>query len=49
MTHVWVPFGNGIDINARETKSSLLTPNAYGVVLDVGAGMLLMLYCNFRS
>ena len=38
MSHVWVAFGNGMDENIRQLKSSLLTPNAQGVVLDVGAG-----------
>ncbi|GJE95946.1 methyltransferase domain-containing protein [Phanerochaete sordida] len=38
MSHVWVMYGAGIDKDTREIKSSLMTPNAYGVVLDVGAG-----------
>ncbi|GJE95945.1 methyltransferase domain-containing protein [Phanerochaete sordida] len=38
MSHVWVPFGAGIDENTRDVKTSLISPNAFGVVLDVGAG-----------
>jgi SAM-dependent methyltransferase len=39
MSHVWSVFGPGIDGNTRELKKTYLTPNAYGAVLDVGAGM----------
>ena len=42
MYHVWAVFGPGIDENAREVKSSFLTPNAYGTVLDIGAGEISM-------
>lgn len=38
MSHVWVLFGEGVDTNTAQIKSSLLTPNCFGVVLDVGAG-----------
>lgn len=38
MFHVWKLFGDGVDGNARATKQSLITPHAYGVVLDIGAG-----------
>ncbi|OCH85082.1 hypothetical protein OBBRIDRAFT_798538 [Obba rivulosa] len=39
MSHVWLSgMGDGIDANAREDKTPLITPNAYGVVLDIGAG-----------
>lgn len=38
MFHVWRLFGDGVDGNARATKQSLITPHAYGVVLDIGAG-----------
>jgi hypothetical protein len=36
--HLWKMFGPGIDDNAKSIKEGLITPNAYGVVLDVGAG-----------
>ena len=39
MFHTWTAFGNGMDENLKDVKSSFLTPNAHGVVLDVGAGM----------
>ncbi|CCM00218.1 uncharacterized protein FIBRA_02246 [Fibroporia radiculosa] len=38
MSHLWIPFGDGIDENARPVKENLITPNARGVVLDIGAG-----------
>lgn len=38
MYHVWVEFGNDTDEGIKDLKASFLTPNAYGVVLDVGAG-----------
>lgn len=38
MSHVWKLFADGVDANARATKQSLITPHAYGVVLDIGAG-----------
>lgn len=41
---LWKPMGEGIDANTAELKTSLITPNASGVVLDVGAGKS-PLYC----
>lgn len=38
MSHVWAAFGNGLDINNAELKAKLITSDAQGVVLDVGAG-----------
>ncbi|KAG1774148.1 hypothetical protein EV702DRAFT_1200645 [Suillus placidus] len=38
MSHVWNLFSHGVDANARSTKQKLITPHAYGVVLDIGAG-----------
>ncbi|KAH0835647.1 hypothetical protein J3R83DRAFT_9398 [Lanmaoa asiatica] len=38
MYHVWTAFGTGIDQNNAQLKTSLITQNAYGVVLDIGAG-----------
>lgn len=37
-SHVWTAFGAGIDENGAQLRTSLITPNAYGVVLDIGAG-----------
>jgi len=39
MAHVWVLFGNPTDEGGRLAKEGLITPNAHGVVLDIGAGM----------
>lgn len=39
MAHIWVLFGNPTDEGGRSTKEALITPNAYGVVLDIGAGV----------
>ncbi|KAI0822164.1 hypothetical protein BC628DRAFT_1391251 [Trametes gibbosa] len=38
MAHVWKTFGDGVDENARPVKQALIPGNAYGVVLDIGAG-----------
>jgi len=38
MAHVWNAAGNAIDEGGRDTKMNLLPGNAYGVVLDLGAG-----------
>ncbi|PPQ75975.1 hypothetical protein CVT24_006390 [Panaeolus cyanescens] len=38
MSHVWMAFLNGIDQNEANTKRELLYTEAYGVVLDIGAG-----------
>lgn len=34
----WRPMGEGIDEGTSELKKELITPNAEGVVLDIGAG-----------
>ncbi|KAF8634114.1 hypothetical protein AX17_004281 [Amanita inopinata Kibby_2008] len=38
MANVWIAFGPGVDENGRPVKQRLITPYAYGVVLDLGAG-----------
>ncbi|KAG2125342.1 hypothetical protein DEU56DRAFT_743904 [Suillus clintonianus] len=38
MSHVWKVFGNGDDGKTSDTKQSLITLHAYGIVLDLGAG-----------
>jgi hypothetical protein len=38
MAHVWNGFGNPTDEGGRPAKQALITPNASGVVLDLGAG-----------
>ncbi|KAI0367926.1 hypothetical protein BV20DRAFT_970034 [Pilatotrama ljubarskyi] len=38
MAHVWKLFGNGVDEGGRPVKQTLIPANAYGVVLDLGAG-----------
>ena len=38
MAHIWLLFSDPADENARPTKQVLITPNAHGTVLDVGAG-----------
>lgn len=39
MAHVWSAFADGVDENGREAKRSLIPENAFGVVLDLGAGL----------
>jgi len=38
MSHVWEAFANGVDEGGSGVKKNLITPNANGVVLDIGAG-----------
>ncbi|KAF8881595.1 hypothetical protein BD779DRAFT_1648469 [Infundibulicybe gibba] len=38
MAHVWFTVADGADEGGRPTKEDLITPNAHGVVLDLGAG-----------
>jgi hypothetical protein len=38
MSHLWIPFGDGVNGNAKDSKQRLITPHATGVVLDAGAG-----------
>lgn len=42
MAHVWVGFGPGTDTGARDAKLTLISPNASGVVLDIGAGKFII-------
>lgn len=38
MAHLWTAFATPIDEGNRDLKRSVITANAYGVVLDLGAG-----------
>ena len=38
MAHLWVIVGDGADLRSRDVKNHLIRPNAYGSVLDIGAG-----------
>lgn len=38
MSHVWNFFGAHVDEGGKPVKEKLITPHAYGVVLDIGAG-----------
>ena len=51
MSFVWTFFGNVVNENSRGVKSALITPNAYGVVLDIGAGRpdARLVYCTSAS
>ena len=44
MAHLWVVIGESSDTGSRDIKNQLINPNAYGSVLDVGAG-----WCFFIS
>lgn len=46
MSFVWQIWGDGMDENTQGIKKALITPNAYGVVLDIGAGAL---YCFMNT
>ncbi|KAF9461038.1 hypothetical protein BDZ94DRAFT_1238022 [Collybia nuda] len=38
MANLWVTVGKGADEGGTSVKKRLITPNAHGVVLDIGAG-----------
>lgn len=38
MDKLWLVVGPAADEGGSEVKQNLITPNAYGVVLDIGAG-----------
>ena len=38
MSHVWNAAGNAIDEGGRDVKLNLIPENAYGTILDIGAG-----------
>ena len=38
MGHVWEVYGDGVDQRTQKPKEDLVTPRAYGIVLDIGAG-----------
>lgn len=39
LANMWLFFGDGVDSGAKDVKETLITPYAYGTVLDIGAGM----------
>jgi hypothetical protein len=41
MAHVWLSFSNPTDEGGKIVKSNLIPANAYGTVLDLGAGQTL--------
>jgi hypothetical protein len=40
MARVWIAMGDSIDEGRKVVKSNLITPNAYGTILDLGAGQI---------
>lgn len=44
MANQWLLYGDGIDGNAKAEKEQIITPHAYGRVLDLGAGMYILLH-----
>ena len=38
MANLWLVFGDGVNLNSKDVKHGLIALNAYGSVLDVGAG-----------
>lgn len=49
MAHIWLLFGDPTDEGGRPTKSDLISPNAHGIILDIGAGMYPCLSSNRAS
>lgn len=45
--HAWTAFGPGINTNTRQLRSNLITPSAKGIVLDIGAGVLVCIILLF--
>jgi hypothetical protein len=46
---LWGPMGDGIDANSAAIKTSLITLNASGIVLDIGAGLGCAFVCVTRD
>jgi hypothetical protein len=44
MSHVWNAAGNAIDEGGRDVKTNLIPENAYGTILDIGAGQTTDIY-----
>jgi hypothetical protein len=40
--HVWTLFGPAWNTDTNEARSNLISPYAKGIVLEIGAGMLLV-------
>jgi hypothetical protein len=49
MSSVWLAMGDGVDQNGRPVKQALIAENAYGVVLDIGAGQTNRIDIRFHS
>jgi hypothetical protein len=49
MANLWVLFGPGTDNASKTVKEGLITPNAYGIVLDIGAGWWYLLTLHQRD
>lgn len=49
MSYVWSFFGDLINENTREIKNELIPQNAFGVVLDIGAGTPQYISVDYRQ
>ena len=49
MANLWLVFGDGIDLNSKDVRRDLIAPNAYGSVLDVGAGWYLLILTGIHD
>lgn len=49
MAHLWMVYGEGSDTRSRDVKNHLIKPNAYGSVLDIGAGKLVFFFSSLLS
>ena len=48
MAHLWLVLGENADLNSKDVKYQLINPNAYGSVLDVGAGWCFFFFLTCR-
>lgn len=48
MAHVWMAWAEGTDANGRISKQDLITPHAFGTVLDIGAGLCFLLLAGVK-
>jgi hypothetical protein len=48
IANVWLTFGKLVDEGGKDVKLNLIPANAYGTVLDIGAGQTTNPYRDFN-
>lgn len=47
--HIWTGFADGTDEGRRKVKEGLISPNTYGIVLDIGVGKDILFCSQIRK